>query len=259
MKLENKIALVTSSTKGIGLASSKILAENGATVYIAARSEGLANQVVNDIKVNGGKAKFVYFNAKEVDTYTSMIDKVIEEQGKIDILINNYGGTNIKLDKDLVHGDSKAFFDIVQENLQSVYLPCKTAIPHMIKSGGGSIVNISSIGSIIPDLSRIAYCVSKAAINSLTQNIATQYARHNIRCNAVLPGLIGTKAALENLTEEFIKSFLRHVPLNRMGKPEDIANAVLFYASDDSSFITGDLLEVSGGYGMPSPQYGDFV
>lgn len=259
MKLENKIALVTSSTKGIGLASSKILAENGATVYIAARSEKLANQVVEDIKVDGGKAKFVYFNAKEVETYTSMIDKVIEEQGKIDILVNNYGGTNIKLDKDLVQGDSKAFFDIVQENLQSVYLPCKASIPHMIKNGGGSIVNISSIGSIIPDLSRIAYCVSKAGINSLTQNIATQYAKYNIRCNAVLPGLIGTKAALENMTEEFIKSFLRHVPLNRIGKPEDIANAVLFYASDDSSFITGDLLEVAGGYGMPSPQYGDFV
>lgn len=107
----------------------------------------------------------------------------------------------------------------------------------MIKNGGGSIINISSIGSVVPDLSRMAYCVSKAAINSLTQNIATQYAKQNVRCNAILPGLIGTKAALENMTEEFRTSFVRHVPLNRVGKPDDIAKAVVFFASDDSSFF----------------------
>lgn len=258
-KLQEKVALVTSSTKGIGLECAKTLAENGAIVYVAARSEELANEVVKDIESNGGIAKFVYFNAREEETYTSMIDEVIKNEGKIDILVNNYGGTNAKLDKDLVNGDTDEFFNIVKDNLQSVYLPCKAAVPHMIKNGGGSIVNISTIGSVVPDLSRMAYCVSKASINSLTQNIATQYARNNIRCNAVLPGLIATKAALDNMSEEFIESFLRHVPLNRMGKPEDIAKAVLFYASDDSSFITGDILEVAGGYSMPTPQYGDYI
>ena len=258
-KLQNKVALVTSSTKGIGLECAKILAENGAIVYVAARSEELANGVVKDIESNGGIAKFVYFNAREEETYTSMIDEVIKNEGKIDILVNNYGATNVKLDKDLVNGDTDEFFNIVKDNLQSVYLPCKAAIPHMIKNGGGSIINMSSIGSVVPDLSRTAYCVAKASINSLTQNIATQYARNNIRCNAVLPGLIATKAALDNMSEEFIESFLRHVPLNRMGKPEDIAKAVLFYASDDSSFITGDILEVAGGYSMPTPQYGDYI
>lgn len=258
-KLQDKVALVTSSTKGIGLECAKTLAENGAIVYVAARSEELANEVVKDIESNGGIAKFVYFNAREEETYTSMIDEVIKNEGKIDILVNNYGGTNAKLDKDLVNGDTDEFFNIVKDNLQSVYLPCKAAVPYMIKNGGGSIVNISTIGSVVPDLSRMAYCVSKASINSLTQNIATQYARNNIRCNAVLPGLIATKAALDNMSEEFIESFLRHVPLNRMGKPEDIAKAVLFYASDDSSFITGDILEVAGGYSMPTPQYADYI
>ena len=257
-KLQGKIALVTSSTKGIGLESAKILAENGAVVYIAARSENLANEVVEDIKSNGGSAKFVYFNAREEETYTSMIEEVIKNEGKIDILVNNYGATNVELDRDLVNGDTDEFFKIVKDNLQSVYLPCKAAVPHMIKNGGGSIVNISSIGSVVPDMSRIAYCVAKASINSLTQNIATQYAKNNIRCNAVLPGLIATKAALDNMNEEFIESFLRHVPLNRMGKPEDVAKAVLFYASDDSSFITGDILEVAGGYSMPTPQYAEY-
>lgn len=259
MRVKDKIALVTSSTKGIGLASSKALAKNGALVYIAARNEELANKVIAEIENEGGKAKFVYFNAREVETYNSMIDTVIKNEGRLDILVNNYGGTNVQLDKNLVDGDTDAFFNIVQDNLQSVYLPCKRVVPHMIKNGGGSIVNISSIGSVVPDLSRMGYCVTKAAINSLTQNIALQYAHDNVRCNAVLPGLTATKAALTNMPEEFRKSFLRHVPLNRMGTPEDIANAVLFYASDESSYITGDILEVSGGYALGTPQYGDFV
>lgn len=258
-KLENKIAIVTSSTKGIGLASAKKLAENGAVVYLAARNSNLAEEVIKEITQNGGIAKYVYFNAKEVQTYTDMVEAVYEAEGKIDILVNNYGSTNVKVDKDLLTGDSESFFNIVQDNLQSVYLPCKAVVSHMVKTGGGSIINISSIGSVIPDLSRIAYCVSKAAINALTQNIAVQYARDNIRCNAVLPGLIGTKAALENMSDEFRTSFLRHVPLNRIGKPEDIANAVLYFASSDSSFVTGMIHEVAGGYGLATPQYAEFI
>lgn len=258
-KLENKVALVTSSTKGIGLASAAALAEEGALVYIAARSEELANEVIANITKRGYKAKFVHFNAREVDTYTTMIDTVINNEGRLDILVNNYGSTNVKFDKNLVDGDTEEFFKILQDNIQSVYLPCKAVVPHMIKNGGGSIINISSIGSVVPDLSRMAYCVSKAAINSLTQNIATQYAKQNVRCNAILPGLIGTKAALENMTEEFRTSFVRHVPLNRVGRPDDIAKAVVFFASDDSSFITGDLMEIAGGFGMPTPQYAEFM
>lgn len=257
-KLENKVALVTAATKGIGLSSAEILAENGAIVYIAARSEELANEVIENISKKGGCAKFVYFNAREEKTYTEMIETVVKNEGRIDILVNNYGSTNVKLDKDVVNGDKDEFFNIVNDNLQSVYLPCKAAIPHMAKNGGGSIVNISTIGSIVPDLSRVAYCVSKAAINSLTQNIALQYARKNIRCNAILPGLIGTKAALENMTDEFRESFLGHIPLNRVGKPEDIAKAVLYYASDDSSFVTGMLHEVAGGFALGTPQYSEY-
>ena len=222
-KLQGKIAVVTAATKGIGLASAEILAKNGATVYLAARSEELAHEVINKISAEGGCAKFVYFNAREEETFTSMIEEVVKKEGKIDILVNNFGSTNPSLDKDLVTGDTDNFFDTVNTNLKSMYLPCK------------------------------------AAINSLTQNIATQYAKDNVRCNAVLPGLIATKAALDNMSPEFIKEFLKHVPLNRIGEPDDIAKAVLFYASDDSSFITGDLLEVAGGFGLPTPQFADNI
>lgn len=258
-KLQSKVAIVTAATKGIGLASAEVLAENGAIVYIAARSEELANEVIENIKGKGGCAKFVYFNAKEKETYTSMVEEVYKNENRIDILVNNYGGTNVRLDRDLVNGDEAEFFNILNTNIESVYLPCKAAIPYMAKNGGGSIVNISTIGSIVPDLSRTAYCVSKAAINSLTQNIALQYARQNIRCNAVLPGLIGTKAALENMTDEFRDSFLGHVPLNRVGRPEDIANAVLYYASDDSNYVTGMIHEVAGGFALGTPQYSEYA
>ncbi|MGG7078583.1 7alpha-hydroxysteroid dehydrogenase [Clostridium sardiniense] len=257
-RLEGKVAIVTSSTRGIGRASAEALAKEGALVYLAARSEELANEVIADIKKQGGVAKFVYFNAREEETYTSMVEKVAEAEGRIDILVNNYGGTNVKLDKNLTAGDTDEFFRILKDNVQSVYLPAKAAIPHMEKVGGGSIVNISTIGSVVPDISRIAYCVSKAAINSLTQNIALQYARKNIRCNAVLPGLIGTRAALENMTDEFRDSFLGHVPLNRVGRPEDIANAVLYYACDDSGYVTGMIHEVAGGFALGTPQYSEY-
>ena len=141
----------------------------------------------------------------------------------------------------------------------TVYSISKNAIPHMIENGGGSIINISSIGGVVPDVSRIAYGVSKSAVNNITQQIAMQHARYGIRCNAVLPGLTATDAALDNMPEDFRKSFLSHVPLNRMGTPEDIANAVYFFASDLSSYITGDIMEVSGGYYLGTPQYGEFV
>lgn len=255
-KLIGKVAIVTASSRGIGFESAKLLAENGAIVYIAGFEE---EDAVENILKSGGNAKFVYFNAKEEESYAKMIDTVYENEGRIDILVNNYGATDVKLDRNVVEGDSEAFFNILRTNLASVYLTSKRAIPYMIKNGGGSIVNISSIGSIVPDLSRTAYCVSKAAINSLTENIALQYAKQNIRCNAVLPGLIATKAALQNMSDDFRESFLKHVPLNRVGTPEDIAKTVLYYASDDSDYVTGTIQQVAGGFALGTPQYAEYM
>lgn len=256
-KLQGKIALVTASTKGIGLATVKLLADEGATVYMAARSEEKATNIIKQLNQTGINIKFVYFNAVEPETYTTMIEKTVQIENRIDILVNNFGSTDVKVDKNVTDGDTEAFFRILKSNVESVYLSSKAAIPFMKKSGGGSIINISSIGSVVPDLSRTAYCVSKAAINSLTQNIAIQYAKYNIRCNAILPGLIGTDAAVQNMSDEFLSSFLKHVPLGRIGKPEDIAKAVLYYASDDSDFVTGMIHQLAGGYALGTPQYSE--
>lgn len=162
-------------------------------------------------------------------------------------------------DLDLLTWDTEEFFNIVNVNMRSVYLTSKYVILEMIKNGGGSIVNVSSVGLISPDLSRMAYCVSKSAINALTENIAAQYARFNVRCNAVLPGITATDAVMNNMSKEFMDSYLCHVPLNRMAKPEEIAEAVLFFASDDSSYVTGHLLDVAGGLGRVTPQYADYI
>lgn len=130
--------------------------------------------------------------------------------------------------------------DYLDLNLGSVFRITKLVVPHMIKNNrGGSIVNISSISGTVPDISRIGYGVSKASVNNITQQIAMQYAKYNIRCNAVLPGMTATDSVKESLNDEFKKSFLSHIPLNRMGTPEDIANAVYFFASDKSAYITG--------------------
>lgn len=255
--MTNKVALVTAATKGIGLACARLLAEHGATVYIAARDTREGNDSVAGIKQRGQRAAFVRFDAERQEDYGRMIETVVREEGRLDILVNNYGSTDVEKDKDLVGGDSERFFSILQTNVQSVYLSCKHAVPHMMDKGG-SIVNISSIAAVVPDLSRLAYSVSKAAVDALTKNIALQYARYNIRCNAVLPGFTATDAALKNMTPEFRDLFVKHVPLGRVGRPEDVAAAVLYYAGDASSYVTGMIHEVAGGYALGTPQYADF-
>jgi NAD(P)-dependent dehydrogenase (short-subunit alcohol dehydrogenase family) len=124
---------------------------------------------------------------------------------------------------------------------------------------GGSIINISSVGGSVPDISQIAYGTSKAAINYLTKLIAVHEAKHKIRCNAVLPGMTATDAVKEKLSDDFRDEFLKHIPLSRMGYPYKIASAVLYFAGDESAYTTGQILTVSGGFGLATPVYGDLV
>jgi NAD(P)-dependent dehydrogenase (short-subunit alcohol dehydrogenase family) len=129
----------------------------------------------------------------------------------------------------------------------------------MAAKGGGSIINISSVGGVVPDISQVAYGTSKAAINYLTKLIAVQEAKHHIRCNAVLPGMTATEAVEQHLSADFRNLFMKHIPLGRMGLTEEIAEAVCYFAGDASSYTTGQILTVSGGFGLATPVYGDFV
>lgn len=256
MELEQKIALVTAASRGIGWATAQTLAKHGAKTYLAVRNLAVGEKRAKEIQIAGGSASVVYFDAEKEESAITMIKDVLQNEGRLDILVNNYGGTDVQKDLDLVSGDKQAFFEIIQKNLSPVYLACKTAVPAMQKQGGGSIINISSIGGLVPDVSRLAYGVAKAAINFLTQSIAVQYGRVGIRCNAVLPGLVRTEAALKHLPADFLAAFVEQVPLGRMATAEEIAQAVLFFAAESAAFVTGMLLPVAGGFALPSPLYG---
>ena len=254
MRLKDKVVLITASTRGIGLACVKACTKEGAKVYMAARNVERAQEIANTL--NG--VKCVYNDAMKPETFTSMVEDVVKDAGRIDVLVNNFGTSNPGKDLDFAHTDPQVFLDTVNLNLRSVFMASQAAAKHMANHGG-SIINISSVGGLVPDISQVAYGTSKAAINYLTKLIAVQEAKHNIRCNAVLPGMTATEAVEKNLTEEFRNLFLRHIPLGRIGLPEEIAEAVCYFASDASAYTTGQILTVSGGFGLATPVYGDLA
>ena len=255
MRLQDKVILVTASTRGIGLAIVKKCAEEGARMYMAARDMERAQEIANTL----GSVKCVYNDATKPETFTSMMEDVVTDAGRIDVLVNNFGTSNPGKDLDFSNTDPQIFLDTVNLNLRSVFMASQTAAKHMMAHGGGSIINISSVGGLVPDISQVAYGTSKAAINYLTKLIAVQEAKHRIRCNAVLPGMTATEAVQKHLSDDFRALFLRHIPLGRMGLPEEIAEAVCYFASDASAYTTGQILTVSGGFGLATPVYGDLA
>ncbi len=259
MRLQNKVVLVTASTRGIGLAIVKACAKEGATVYMAARNMEKAQQEADQLNRDGFRVKCVYNDAEKPESFLSMVEDVIQNAGRIDTLVNNFGTSDPRVDLDFFNTDPDVFLNTVQMNLRSVFLSSQAAAKHMAKAGGGSIVNISSVGGTIPDISQVAYGTSKAAINYLTQLIAVQGAKYNIRCNAVLPGMTATESVAQRLSEEFKQLFVRHIPLKRMGLPEEIAGAVVYFAGEESAYTTGQILSVTGGFGQATPVYADFA
>lgn len=255
MRLDDKVVLVTASTQGIGLAIVKKCAEEGARVYMAARNIERAQEIASTL----GGVRCVYNDATKPETFPSMVEDVVRDAGRIDVLVNNFGTSNPGKDLDFANTDPQIFLDTVNLNLRSVFMASQAAAKHMAKHGGGSIINISSVGGQVPDISQVAYGTSKAAINYLTKLIAVQEAKHQIRCNAVLPGMTATEAVKKHLSDEFRDLFLRHIPLARMGQPEEIAEAVCYFASDASAYTTGQILTVSGGFGSATPVYADTV
>lgn len=256
MKLKNKVIIVTASTRGIGLAIAEACAKEGAYVYMAARNIEKAQKTADRLNSEGYRVKCIYNDASVPESYASMAQGVALDAGRIDVLVNNFGTSDPKRDLDLANTDADVFLDTVTLNLRSVFLASKEALKYM-RAYGGSIINISSVGGAVPDISQIAYGTSKAAINYLTKLIAVHEAANLIRCNAILPGMTATDAVQAKLTEEFKSLFLKHIPLGRMGLPEEIAAAAVYFASDDSAYTTGQILTVSGGFGTATPLYGD--
>ena len=255
MRLKDKVILVTASTRGIGLAIVKKCANEGARVYMAVRDLERAQEIAKTLP----NTKCVYNDATKPETFSAMVEDVVQDAGRIDVLVNNFGTSHPGKDLDFANTEPQTFLDTVTLNLRSVFMASQTAARHMAKSGSGSIINISSVGGLVPDISQVAYGTSKAAINYLTKLIAVQEAKHHIRCNAVLPGMTATEDVEKHLSENFRSLFLRHIPLGRMGLPEEIAEAVCYFASDAAAYTTGQILTVSGGFGMATPVYADLA
>ncbi len=257
MKLIDKTILITAATRGIGLACVKACAREGACVYMGARNPERAEKTVTDLKESGFQVHWVYQDAAKPETCASMIDTVIKDAGRIDVLINNFGASDPRQDLDFAHTPVETFLDTVLLNLRSVYLTSQLAAVSMRQQGGGSIINISSVGGMIPDISQVGYGTGKAAINHLTKIIALQEARNGIRCNGILPGMTATDAVNQRLSDSFRTLFLDHIPAGRIGTPEEIAAAAVYLASDESAYTTGQFLCISGGFGLGTPLYKD--
>ena len=245
MRLQDKVIVVTAATRGIGAAIVKACAEEGALVYIGARNMEKAQAEADSMVAAGLRVKPVFNDATQPESYQSMIDTVVAAEGRIDGLVNNFGGTNPAEDKDLLSSTYESFLAGIDANVGSVFRGCQAAAREMAKTGGGSIVNISSIAGSVPDISQIAYGTSKAAINHMTKSMAVQLARAGIRVNAVAPGVTNTDM-MRAVPKEYIEPLVKTIPLRRIGEPEDVANAFVFLASDKASYISGVVLSVDG-------------
>lgn len=256
--VKGKIAVVTASTRGIGYACVEALAKKGAVVYMACRNLEVGNQKAAALNEQGCNVKTVYFEAYDNDSIVKMIDTVIAAEGRLDILVNNFGGTSPVNDLDFMNTKYEEFTKYVDAHLATVFLASQRAIKKaMAKQKSGCIINIGSVAGIVTDTSQVAYGTSKAAIIHLSKMIAIHAAKYNITCNVVCPGMTATEAVKNNLTPAFQEFFLKHTPIRRMATPEEIADAVLYYA--EAPFTTGQVTAVTGGFGIASPVYGDML
>lgn len=258
--LSGKVAIVTGAGSGIGRATAILLASEGAAVVVADLRESAAAEVVEEIASSGGQARGHVVDVSEEDAVKQMIQSAVESYGGLDILHNNaaaIGPESPGRDMDITRIDVEVWDRTMAVNLRGVMLGCKHAIPRMLERGGGAIVNTSSGSAQRGDLAIPAYGVSKGGVDTLTLYVATQYGKQNIRCNAVAPGLILTHSVDRFGGQAYVDMLEEHHLTPRVGRAEDIAQAVLFLVSDASGFITGQVLNVDGGILSHAPPVAD--
>ena len=246
MRLENKVALVSGGARGMGAAEARLFAREGAKVVIGDVLDDEGRQTEAAINEFGGECLYVHLDVTSEESWGSAVAETVNRFGKLDILVNNAGVVSRVPLEDLNVDEWDRVMDI---NSKGVFLGTKAAIPEMRRSGGGSIVNISSVAGLVGGDGSAAYRASKGAVRLFTKSTAIQYAAEGIRANSVHPGVIETPMTTPNLLATEVRrehSAARH-PLGRVGQPEDVAYGVLFLASDESSFMTGSELVIDGG------------
>jgi NAD(P)-dependent dehydrogenase (short-subunit alcohol dehydrogenase family) len=248
-KLDGKVAVVTGAAMGIGRSSAVLLAKEGARVVIADVDEEQAEDTARMIAEVKGEALFARTDVSKSEDVEAAINTAVEAFGSVDVLHNNAA---VALGASVVDTTDELWSRVLDVNLGGVYRGCRYAIPHMIRNGGGSIINSTSVQALKGFAGWAAYAASKGGILSLTQQVALEYAKNNIRVNCIAPGTIMTPLN-EKVFEEaedpeaLIETWNKMHPIGRFGQPEEVAEAVLFLASDSSSFVTGHCLVVDGG------------
>ncbi len=239
-ELAGKKALITGATSGIGRAIAVKLAEAGATVYLTGRRAELGKETVELIEKAGGTGHFIVSDVADLDD----VRRLAQEVGEVDVLVNNAGIFPFSPTPEQSLDVYQRVFDV---NVRGTYFLTAALAPAMVAKKKGAIVNISSIGADVGNAVTGVYSASKAAMDALTRSWAVEFGAHGVRVNSVAPGPIRTEAAVEQAGEVF-EAFSNQLPLARVGEPEEIADVVLFLASDRSSFVTGTVLAADGGY-----------
>jgi NAD(P)-dependent dehydrogenase (short-subunit alcohol dehydrogenase family) len=247
-RLEDKVALITGGGSGMGRVASTLFAGEGARVVVTDVSDDAGERTAEDIVGRGGQALFVHADVSEEADARAMVEAAVERFGRLDVLYNN-AGVMLDADGSVDATDASVWDTTLAINVKGVAFGCKHGIPAMIASGGGSIINVASfVAWMGAATSQTAYTASKGAVLSMTREIAVEYARRGIRCNALCPGPIDTPLLAQLLSDPAKRErrFV-HIPMGRLGQAEELAKAALFLASDDSSYMTGASLIVDGG------------
>jgi 3-oxoacyl-[acyl-carrier protein] reductase len=245
-RFEGRIALVTGASRGIGAAIARRLGAEGATVLAAARSAEGLERVVSEIVAGAGRAEAVTIDISDPASIESAVKESLASHGQIDVLVNNAGIT----EDNLVLRMSRESWDrVLTTNLTGAFLLTQAVVKSMVRRRYGRIVNVTSIVGLMGNAGQANYAAAKAGLVGLTKSVARELGSRNVTCNAVAPGFIET-AMTERMTEEARAALTGQIPLQRLGRPEDVANAVAYLASEEAGYVTGTVLNVSGGLYM---------
>lgn len=246
MRLKDKVAIITGAANGLGLEAAITFVREGAKVVLADYNTEAGEKAAEELKANGGDVQFIHVNVADRDSVNKMVEATINQYRKIDILINNAGITQDGMLTKLSVDDFQKVIDV---NLTGVFHCTQAVVPHMITQGKGKIISTSSVSGIYGNVGQTNYAAAKAAIVGMTKTWAKELGRKGINVNAVAPGFIET-GMVASVPEKVIAQMLSLIPLQRLGKPSDIANAYLYLSSDESDYVNGTVLHVDGGIMM---------